>query len=114
MTKQVQINGKIFEVVKPYKGYSNARAYYDMYISTRVELSDCYTRPSQAKQSIYSRWKQWFYATGEYANVEAIAFGGIASYNTNIFTLQGAILINQTRYIIQITPTHNRLIEVIE
>lgn len=71
-------------------------------------LESCYTRPSQAKTSIYYSWYYTYLN-----NINIIKFG-IGSYNSNIFTINSIVDIDGKRYYLHITPTKNECYEVKE
>lgn len=70
-------------------------------------LESCYSRPSQAKISIYY---DWFNIISNYSNI--ICYG-VGSYNSNIFTINSIVDINDKRYYLHITPTKNECYEII-
>ena len=76
----------------------------------RVDLFDCYERPSHAKMDIYSDWLEWC------LNTEGMSFPTITSYNTSQFTIGATYTDPETlkHYIIEITKKHNRVYPVNE
>ena len=86
--------GKIIEL-KPINAYRFRK------LSGRT-LKECYTKPSATKQEIFNEWLKW----SEENNVQCF---GVCSYNTNIFTLDGLIKINDTLYYLYITPSRKEL-----
>ena len=99
--KEMILNGKHFEVGKPI---------------TKTELPACsfktvddvYGRPSDRKRVIFINWFNWFVANDGYC--------GVASHNSNFFTIDGLIIDNETnkQYYCHITPAHNKCWEVEE
>lgn len=65
-------------------------------------LFQCYERPSQTKVTIYNFW------AGYTKNINAQGFK-VASYNTNVFTLEFDFYKNRTLFHARITPRHNYL-----
>ena len=77
-------------------------------------LHDCYAKPSQAKLNIWVWWRSWFAQVLGFEGVSFKRFCGVSSYNCTIFTLHGLLTYKGEDYIVYITPTHNRLIKVVE
>lgn len=71
-------------------------------------LESCYTRPSQAKTSIFYNWFNTI------SNDSDILKFGVGSYNCNIFTINSIVDINDKRYYLHITPTKNECYEVVD
>lgn len=95
-TKNINIGGTSFELVK--------------HINTPRELKDlceCYTKASTTKHLIYNEWLRL-----AYNNLNATNFG-VASFNTNIFTLYFEFKKDGKNYKAYITPCHNYLCEVL-
>ena len=80
--------------------------------NTLKMLGDCYDKPSSDKVAINRDWIQWTYDVNYngIAGIDAtiLAFG-IRSYNNFSFNYGGMILIDDVRYVIDITPSHNFL-----
>lgn len=98
--KSITINGKNFELGKPYTNMDVPR------FSMR-DIDDVYARPSTRKRVIFDNWLNWF--------VDNDGYCGIKSYNSNFFTIEGVVVDNETRkrYYCYITYAHNRAYEII-
>lgn len=72
------------------------------------KLENCYARPSNTKVHIYYNW---FNAISNDSN---ILYYGVGSYNSNIFTINSIIELNNKKYYLHITPTKNECYEVID
>lgn len=96
MSKSIKIGNKIFSVHRNKYTNPNILAYYE-----GRTLTDCYTKPSATKISIYNEWLHWAVENG-------ITHFGVRSYNTNIFTLQGLATVDGVDYVLNITPTSNK------
>ena len=65
----------------------------------------CYERPSKIKVGIYEYWADW-------ANENNVFDFGISSYNTNMFTLSGKIIIDGGLYALYITKTRQEIYKI--
>lgn len=98
--KYVEIKGVKFERVK------------SLYLKNDYELKaiyDCYDRPSTYKVNAYNYWVD--YARG--LDLLKVAYYGVASYNSNIFTFDFCFKYESKKYYAHITPSHNYICEVI-
>ena len=96
-TKTINIGGISFEFIKHINTPRELK-----------ELSGCYVKASTRKWLIYNEWLRL-----AYNDLNATKFG-VASYNTNIFTLYFEFKNNGKEYKAYITPSHNYLCEVVE
>lgn len=96
MSNTIKIGKHIFTVQRSkYASVNNLTRYAGR------TLTDCYTKPSPTKASIYIDWLKW-------ASDNGVDYFGVNSYNTSIFTLQGLIEIDSTIYLLHITPSSNK------
>lgn len=70
-------------------------------------LENCYNKPSDTKISIYY---SWYYTYLD--NIYILEFG-VGSYNTNIFTINSIVEIDNKQYYLHITPSKNECYEVV-
>lgn len=70
-------------------------------------LYDCYDRPSGRKAYIYDYYERLLRD-----NADRVERYGVASYNTNIITLEADIIKDGKRYYIYITPSYNYFMEL--
>ena len=70
-------------------------------------LYDCYDRPSGRKAYIYDYYERLLRD-----NADRVERYGVASYNTNIITLEADIIKDGKRYYIYITPSYNYYMEL--
>ena len=96
----ININGREFDL----KGVTTNEAIKGLKFDS---LECCYNRPSQAKISIYYDWFNII------SNASDIICYGVGSYNSNIFTINSIVDINDKRYYLHITPTKNECYEII-
>ena len=109
MSKTMNVNGRTFEVVTDPKMYEKIMS------STYCGgLANWYSSWSSAKQGIYDNWSQYFRDTAS-----GHCSFGIASANTNFFTLICDIEICLEKYDfysrpfrMYITPSHNYIVQV--
>lgn len=94
--RSINVGGKIFKISKTTRDYSDLRH------PIGRTIYDCYSKPSSKKVSIYNEWLHW-------AINNNVIYFGVASYNCNIFTLQGIITIDDDDYLVYITPSYNTL-----
>lgn len=98
--KTMEINGNVFEVIKPRKhpvSLTNSHFMRSIY--------ECYDNPSEKKKAIYNKWHRWY--LGDWRLSEF----GVISYNTFSFSI-GCVFNDAdtgVRGFIVITPCHNRL-----
>lgn len=92
----ININGQEFEI----KGAKSLSLVESLIYKN---LSECYTKPSNIKQSIYN---DWMYKLIQNYDTTVYRYG-INSYNTNMFTLHCYLKINDTKYYLYITKTKN-------
>lgn len=97
---RITINNEVFELGKPMTAL-------DVPAISDRDVSDCYTRPSMCKLSIFNEWSNWFINNEGYC--------GVSSYNCNFFTINGIVTDKETkkRYYCYITYAHNRAYEII-
>lgn len=101
MANYKTINGERFDIIRPRKNVVDfyACARYD-----RMSLDSYYNRPSDAKKSIWEYWRNWAYEAGT-------EYFGISAANCNFFSITGGYIDeNGRKYVLQITPAHNRAI----
>lgn len=111
--RTLTIYGVDFEVIEPKK--SNIATFDTLFTMPNCRtLHDCYKKPSQAKLNIWAWWRSWFAQLLGFEGVSFKQFCGVNSYNCNFFTLYGLLTYNGEDYIVYITPSHNRLIKVVE
>ena len=98
--KKIMLNGKYFEMEKAIKNT-------ELPACSFKSVDDVYGRPSSRKRVIFQNWLNWFVANGGYC--------GVASHNSNFFTLDGLVNCNETgkEYYCHITPAHNRCYEIV-
>ena len=97
MKKYIELNNEIFEVKKS-KG--------ELHPVTQVRsLDDCYTKPSNAKRSIYDYWFEWY---NEENNNYILKHFSIDSYNFQMFTLKCDVYNMDEIFIGQIYITKTR------
>ncbi len=103
--KTLTINGVDFEVKTPRKNtvtIFEAYSYLNRY--KHRDLWSCYSKPSEAKTSIYSQWLKW------YTDVDnTLTEFCITGYNSMCFSL-GALYTDiktNTHYLLSITKAHN-------
>mgnify|MGYP000845910357 CR=1 FL=1 len=100
--KTIDINYVKFELKKSI----NYTPYYNI-----KTLSDCYNKPSYKKQQCYDYWLNFYYTLN---SDNKIVHPSIKSYNTFMFTIEMLIKINNTKYYLYITPSHNYAYPIIE
>ena len=96
MRDTIEVNGMTFEVHK----YKNASV-GDLARYAFRDLHDCYKNPSSTKLAIFNKWALWAIET-------EVEYFGVCSHNTRMFTLQGLLWYRGKRYILRISPSHNR------
>lgn len=96
MSKSIKIGNKTFSVHRSKYTNPNRLAYYE-----GRTLTDCYTKPSATKISIYNEWLHW-------AVDNNITHFGLSSYNSNVFSLQGLATVDGVDYVLIITPSSNK------
>ena len=98
--KENILNGKYFEEGKSITKMELPACSYET-------VDDVYGRPSNSKRTIFNNWLNWFIANGGYC--------GVASHNSNFFTIDGLVYDNETKkqYYCHITPAHNRCYEIV-
>lgn len=96
--ESIRLNGEYFELDTKERTQETA--------ISRCDVSDVYDRPSTTKIAIFNEWSNWFLNNDGYC--------GVASHNSNFFTIQGYVTDKLTgkRYYCYITHAHNRCIEV--
>ena len=109
--KTLEINGINFEVISPRELERTQERYLDLYFAESKSLKDCYEKPSHIKELIYSEWHNWFCDEITKKCFEDMVWLGVRSYNGWMFTLGACVCMNGIDYIMEITPTHNRLIQ---
>ena len=109
--KTLSINGVNFEVTRPRDLERTNQHYLDLYFSEPKRIKDCYNKPSHIKELIYYQWHNWFDNEITRKCFEDMVWLGVKSYNTFSFTLGACVSMNGIDYIMEITPTHNRLIQ---
>lgn len=72
-------------------------------------LYNCYDRPSGRKVYIYDYYEKLLYD-----NADRVERYGVASYNTNIITLEAIIQKDGARFYVYITPSYNYFLELEE
>ena len=92
MKMKMEIGGMDFILIK---GIKNTTLEEDI----RRGLYDCYRTPSDKKKAIFEFISMWFYKNGGRC--------GIHSFNCNIITISGYIILNGIQIGILITPSHN-------
>lgn len=102
LKKEIRMFGRAFEMRK-FKGV------YGNYCKLQ-RLEDCYNRPSVAKMSIFSDWKDFFFANFPIKNHYGYSLEyGVCSYNSNIFTFDAVYRTPTVTLHFHITPAHNYL-----
>lgn len=109
--KTIEINGVTFEVTRPRDLVRTHQRYLDLYTSDNTDINECYTRPSHIKELIYYNWHNWWHDSITKKCFEEHNWCGVRSYNTYSFTIGCCVCINGIDYIMEITPSHNRLIQ---
>ena len=97
--KIITINGVEFEKVK------------NIYLKNDYELKaiyQCYARPSTYKVNAYNYWVDY----AKRLDLLKVAYYGIASYNSNIFTFDFCFKYESKKYYAHITPSHNYIMEI--
>lgn len=102
--RTIILDSERFEVVNPYnKQGVNIRATCNRACYWLKRFEDLYKRPSQAKETIYKYWRDWF------LSMNGVILGCCG--NSMMFTIYGQIQINNELYFVQITKDHNRVVE---
>ena len=98
--KTIELNGETFEVVNDYTKQAESIKRTAYRWCDRWE--DVYSRPSRTKEEIKEYWEKFI------NEVDGIIHG----YTGNSFTfcIYGEVTYYGDRCIVQITPTHNRII----
>ena len=80
----------------------------NLYIRNNYDwIYDCYIRPSGQKVYIYEYYEKLLHD-----NADRVERYGIASYNTNVISLEAIIQKEGKRYYIYITPSYNYFMEL--
>lgn len=109
MKKYVELNGKIFEYNEKHFTQDELA---ELSHSTK-KIFSCYSKPSQAKISVYNEWKDY------YNQLKGSFYYGIISYNVHFFSLLWIIEEQElfenpkSDYVVKITPTRNYITRVI-
>lgn len=96
MKQIININGAEFEI----KGAKRISLVESL---TYKNLENCYSKPSNIKQSIYN---DWMYKLIQNYDTTVYKYG-INSYNTSMFTLHCYLEFNNTKFYLYITKTKN-------
>lgn len=109
--RTIEINGVTFEVTRPRNMVITHERFLDLYFADTITLDDCYARPSHIKELIYASWYNWFSDEITRKCFEDMKWIGVNSYNGFMFTLCACVSMVGVDYIMEITPSHNRLIQ---
>ena len=109
--KTLNINGVVFEVTKPRDLVRAHQRWLDRYCDTSKNINDCYSRPSRIKELIYFQWLNWWKDSITKECFEEHNWLGVGSYNSMMFTIVNCVTINGIDYLMEITPSHKRLIQ---
>ena len=100
--KTLNINGVVFEVVKPRKEVKPFSGWF----CDENDIFNCYDRPSVYKIGIWNSWLKWA------RNTDGVVAFEITSYNCMQFTIGGLYVDdNGNEFNIYITKAHNKLIQ---
>ena len=101
--KTLNINGVVFEVTKPRDLVRAHQRWLDRYCDTSKNINDCYNSPSHLKELIYVMWLNWW--------KDSITKKCFEEHNTMMFTIVNCVTIDGIDYLMEITPSHNKLIQ---
>lgn len=98
MKRYVELNNEVFEVKK-------AKGELHPIMGVRT-LTDCYSRPSEAKKNIYNYWLNW-YLSVENTDYRIISMT-IKAYNAQMFTLTMDVFDKAYNFVGQLYITKTR------